>query len=223
MSALRNCRLFRMKLSHHMVLTMTRRWIYLSFLVSLWLVSSWGCLGPSFTSSGPRDLSSGPYLIAEPAELHWLHELSEKQERLIRTCPASPECEGALYTHAVIALFENGANAASELKGVVTHAPSSPFAAAGARWLQVLEMGFPSSSREHAMRAYLSQQVLGELMSAPTVTVQTRSPHAGPSSSFGAPSPALQQRVKDQERHIAELTTQLQMLKRIDQGRMKDR
>lgn len=37
------------------------------------------------------------------------------------------------------------------------------------------------------------------------------------------PTFALQQRVKEQDRRIAELTMQLNMLKHIDQSRMKDR
>jgi len=38
-----------------------------------------------------------------------------------------------------------------------------------------------------------------------------------------SPAPALQHRIKEQEKRIADLTTQLNMLKRLDQDRMEDR
>jgi len=46
-------------------------------------------------------------------------------------------------------------------------------------------------------------------------------PQAPPSASL--PASVLQQRVKEQDKRIDELTTQLNMLKHLDQGRMKDR
>jgi hypothetical protein len=47
-------------------------------------------------------------------------------------------------------------------------------------------------------------------------------PQAPPPSS-ALPASVLQQRVKEQDKRIAELTTQLNMLKHLDQGRMKER
>jgi hypothetical protein len=51
-------------------------------------------------------------------------------------------------------------------------------------------------------------------------------PCSGPGASPAPASPSaavLQERVKEQDKRIIDLTTQLNMLKRIDQGRMKER
>ena len=42
-------------------------------------------------------------------------------------------------------------------------------------------------------------------------------------ASDSPPARALQQRIKEQEKRIADLTKQLNMLKHLDQGRMNDR
>jgi hypothetical protein len=104
-------------------------------------------------------------------------------------------------------LFQDQAHAASEFKRVQTMVSHGALADRTARWLALLDLGMPTSPREVALHQVLSQEVFHDLTGSLDASARE------------TPAPALMQKIKDQERRIADLTRQLEMLKEIDRGR----
>jgi hypothetical protein len=183
----------------------------------VWIASSWGCTALTLSPVEPAS-TSAPFLLADSSDLIALQAMGQKHDGLLQNCGKAKGCEELHYTRGLIALFESGSAATSHFTEVIASAPSSPFAASSARWIHLLETGLSSSSREYALRAELSYQVLNQLLDAEASSPQMTSPRAA-----SRPSAPLQQRVKDQEKKIAELTMQLNLLKHIEQGRLGGR
>lgn len=144
----------------------------LSVMLTLILLSTWGCTTVRTTSSAA--LPSSAYFAADPSDLETLHTLARAQEARIKACHNSVACEQASYTRGLVALFENRADAINIFQELRTTIPDGRYAAESIRWLYLLQERFTPSIHNAALQAQLGQAVLRSLLDGADLTVSRR-------------------------------------------------
>ena len=139
--------------------------------------------------------SAGPFFHLDLNEAKVYRALAREQDLQLATCAQERSCDQAHFSRALLALFENQKTAAKHFQDVIAGSPKSRLAAASSDWLTLLQDAPPEGERHsHLVRA--TQSLIFELLSR-------------------------EQRVKEEltvrEKKLAELSTQLETLKLIDQ------
>jgi hypothetical protein len=179
----------------------------------------WGCT----TVNGTPPPGSAPLFHADAADRVILQTVQREQDALLSTCAQHESCDQVHFTQAMIALFQNGDVAVTSFQKAIAVAPKSPLADSSARWIRFLagrtfqsaSAGEPNEVFNGALavmkglvRTWIEQQRATNasvpLRAVETATNTERTVHT------------LQQRIRDRDKRIAELTDQLSALKQID-------
>ena len=177
----------------------------------------WGCA----TLNDRPDPPPGPVPVFEADETDRVivQSVQRDQETLMNTCAQHQSCDQVHFTRAMIALFQNGDAAATSFKQSIAAAPKGPLADSSTRWLRFL-----TNRTVHSVSAAESNGALAVMKGL----VRTWLEHQWVTSASGplqavdsAKSPKqavhiLQQKIRDRDKQIAELTDQLSALKQID-------
>jgi hypothetical protein len=175
----------------------------------------WGCA----MVNGTQAPSSAPLFEADATDTIIVQSLHREQEALLNTCAQHKSCDQVHFTRAMIALFQNGDAATASFQQAIAVAPKGPFADSSARWVRFLanRASYPDSvDKPHGALAVMKGLVrtwLEQQRSAST-TALLRDEETAKSPKQAVHS--LQQRIRDRDKRIAELTDQLSALKRID-------
>jgi hypothetical protein len=168
-----------------------------------------GMLSGCAMVNGTAPLGSAPLFQAHATDIVILQAIQREQETLLSTCTQHQSCDQVYFTLAMIALFQNGEAAAASFQKAFAVAPNGPFADSSALWIRFLanQTFDPASVREPngallvmkgLVRTWLGQQRV-ETAKSPDLEVHS-----------------LQRRIRNRDKRIAELTDQLNTLKRID-------
>ena len=176
----------------------------------------WGCA----MVNGTPTPGSAPLFQADATDTVILQAVQREQGTLLSTCRQHQSCDQVHFTRAMLALFENGEAAAASFQQAIAVAPNGPFADSSALWIRFLanRTVYPASADEPTgallklmkglVRAWLEPQ---RAASAP-VTLRAEETARSP----GRVVHTLQRGIRDRDKRIAELTDQLNALKRID-------
>lgn len=175
----------------------------------------WGCT----TVNGTPPPGSAPLFQADATDTLILQALQREQEMLLSTCTQDQSCDQVHFTRAMIALFQNGEAATASFQKAIAVAPKGLFADSSGHWIRFLSSrtSHPSSADEPngalavmkgLVRSWLEQQRAASV-SGPLRAVET-------AKNTERAVPALQRRIRDRDKRIAELTDQLSALKQID-------
>ncbi|MCC6964687.1 MAG: hypothetical protein IT391_00200 [Nitrospira sp.] len=152
------------------------------FTLLLLLVS--GCT--TMPSGSSTVLPSSAFFPVDASELKPLQAIAHTQDARMKNCHKGPACEDAYYTRALVALFENRADAITVFQELRTAMPNSRYEIATIGWLNLLQDASLSSSHNKALMVQLKQEVLHNLLDR---------------SEMATAKP-----VKDHDRRVAELT-----------------
>lgn len=181
-----------------------------------------GCGAVHFSSAVPSAAFFNP--TAEDAKR--LSTLTRELDTMAGQCTEPLACDQVHYARALVALFESREAARTSFRRVTNSPPESPLATSSARWLQLLDDDglrlISNPEQQHAFHDVTSHLVrewidrkLNELRDG------DKSSSLGNKNGSAAGDPSivqsLQRQVKERDRRIAELTSQLDALKRIDQ------
>jgi hypothetical protein len=183
-----------------------------------WLLMTgmlWGCA----MVDGTPPPGSAPLFQADATDTVVLQAVHQEQETLLSTCTQHRSCDQVHFTRAMIALFQNREAAAASFRQSIAVAPNGPFADSSARWIRFLtNRTFQPASVDEPngalavmkglVRTWLGQQRVASASVALQAGETARSP--------GLAVHTLQQRIRDRDKRIAELTDQLSALKQID-------
>ena len=191
------------------------------FPLCLCLISSlWGCGG--VTSSIPP--LSSPFFLPTSQDTMRVATLSRELDTRALACLEASACEQVHFARALVSLFENREAAGASFRRVIADNPASPLAASSTLWLHVIgdEATSVSSNDEplsplteitaQLVRDWLDRQ-LAEQKEKPGAL--TNLPDSSVEQSQIVYS--LQKQVRERDRRIAVLRSQLDALKLIDQ------
>ena len=157
------------------------------FSFALWMLIVGGIGGCTTMPSGSTaTLPSSAFFPADPTELKPLQAIAHVQDARMKNCHKGPACEDAYYARALVALFENRADAITVFQELHTAMPNSRYEAATTGWLNLLQDASLSSDQNKALMIQLKQEVLHNLLDRSELTTAKT--------------------VKDHDRRVAELT-----------------
>jgi hypothetical protein len=176
----------------------------------------WGCT----TGNGTTPPGSMPLFQVDATDRALLEVAQREQERLLATCTQHQSCDQVHFTRAMIALFQDGEDAATSFRQAIDIAPNGPFTDSSARWIRFLSgrtFNHASADAPHAallevtrglVRTWLGQQHTASASVALRATATAKTSDQAVHS--------LKQRIRERDKRIAELTDQLSALKQID-------
>ena len=189
------------------------------FPLALCLISSlWGCGG--VTSSIPP--LSSPFFIPTSQDTMRLATLSRELDTRALACLEAPACEQVHFARALVSLFENREAAGASFRRTIADHPSSPLATSSILWLQLLE-NEDTAADDRSPLTEITAQLVRDWMERELAEHRT---HGKPDalttaqeSSVEQPGvvQVLQKQVRERDRRIAILRSQLDALKLIDQ------
>lgn len=154
---------------------------------ALWMLIVGGIEGCTTMPSGSSaTLPSSAFFPVDATELKPLQAIAHAQDARMKNCHKGPACEDAYYTRALVALFENRADAITVFQELHTAMPNSRYEAATTGWLNLLQDASLSSNQNKALMVQLKQEVLHNLLDRSDLTTART--------------------VKDHDRRVAELT-----------------
>lgn len=188
------------------------------FPLGLYLIAFlWGCSGvtPSMTPL------SSPFFIPTSQDTVRLATLSRELDAMALPCIDGPACEQVHFARALVSLFENREAARASFRRVIEDNPSSPLATTSMLWLQVIgdeKLDVSSTDEQHNPLTEIAAQFVRDWMDRqlaekPTVLTNTADSIVEQSQLVQA----LQRQVRERDRRIAVLRSQLDALKLIDQ------
>ena len=183
-----------------------------------WLLMT-AMLGGCAMVNGTPPPSTAPVFQADATDTAILQTVHREQEALLSTCTQHRSCDQVHFTHAMIALFQNGESAAASFRQAIAAAPKGPFADSSASWIRFLanRTFYPDSVDEPngalavmkgLVRTWLGQQRVAN------ASVTVRAEETAQNADLSVHS--LQRRIRSRDKRIAELTDQLSALKQID-------
>ncbi|MCW5797454.1 MAG: hypothetical protein KIT40_03055 [Nitrospira sp.] len=135
----------------------------LCFTLSMMLVG--GLEGCTTMKSGTSTiLPSSAFFPVDASELKPLQAIAHAQDARMKNCHKGPACEDAYYTRALVALFENRADAITVFQELRTAMPNSRYEVATVGWLNLLQDVSLSSHHNKALMVQLKQEVLHNLL-----------------------------------------------------------
>jgi hypothetical protein len=169
---------------------------------------------------GTSPPASSPVFHAEASDKALLHAIQREQEPLLRICAQDQSCDQAHFTQAMLALFQNGEEAAASFRKALAVAPNGPFADSSARWIRFLAHRPASSASadepQSALLGVMKGLVRTWLSQPRTARTTATGRTLETAKSQDVAVPILQRQIRDGEKRIAELTDQLSALKQID-------
>ena len=193
------------------------------FLLGFWIISSaWGCSG--LTPSGSP--LSAPFFIPTSEDTTRLATLSHELDTRALQCAEAFTCEQVHFARALVSLFENKEAATASFLRVIDDNPSTSLAASSKLWLRLIgengTAGTPTEEQQSPLREITAQLVrdwmerqLAEYTNSGTTGALTNT------EDFRADQlrvvQVLQKQVRERDRRIAVLRSQLDALKLIDQ------
>lgn len=142
-----------------------------------------GCT--TMKSGSSTTLPSSAFFPVDASELKPLQAIAQVQDVRIKNCHKGAACEDAYYTRALVALFENRADAITVFQELRTAMPNSRYEVATMGWLNLLQDASLSSNHNKALMVQLKQEVLHNLLDRSEI--------------------ATARPVKDHDRRVAEL------------------
>jgi hypothetical protein len=164
--------------------------------------------------------------IPTAADTERLATVSRELTTLAAQCVEPMVCDQVHYTRGLVALFESREAAQTFFRRVTNATPPGPLAAPSALWLHLLDEGgvrWISNDQQESVFTEITAQFvrewidrkLGELRNGE----KTGSLAHGPDPAIGESSvvQSLQRQIRERDKRIAQLTSQLEALKVIDQ------
>jgi hypothetical protein len=177
----------------------------------------WGCATLNDT---PMPLpGSAPVFQADETDAVIVQAVQRDQEALLNTCAQHQSCDQVHFTRAMIALFQNGDAAAASFQQAIAIAPKGPFADSSTRWLRFLTnrtVHSASADESNGALAVMKGLVRTWLEHQWVTSVPSPLPAADSAKSPKQAVHTLQQKIRDRDKRIAELTDQLSALRQID-------
>jgi hypothetical protein len=188
--------------------------------LGLLILSIWGCGGVTPSTSPASSPLFSPTIEDTTRLAPMRHELDRRASR----CVDASSCEEVHFARALVSLFENQEAACASFQYVIDHSPASPLAASSKLWLELVGKeeavsGLTNDQRRISLselvaqfvrdwlERHLSEQVKPEaLTTAQDSTVEQTRVTQG-----------LQKQLRERDRQIAVLRSQLEALKQIDQ------
>lgn len=164
-------------------LTMSKGTVLCFTLLVLIVGGIQGCT--TMKSGSSTILPSSAFFPLDPSELKPLQAIAHVQDVRMKNCHKGPACEDAYYTRALVALFENRADAITVFQELRTAMPNSRYEVATKGWLNLLQDASLSSNHNKALMIQLRQEVLRNLLDRSEI--------------------ATARAVKDQDRRVVEL------------------
>jgi hypothetical protein len=188
------------------------------FPVSMVMLSSLSGCSEVLLSSAP----SAPFFIPTPEDTRRLAALTHELDTMALACLEASACEQVHFARALVSLFENREAACASFRRAIADNPSSPLASSSALWLQLLENEKPAADDRSPLTEITAQFVRDwlERQLAEHTTYGKPSALTNAQDSTVEQSGAvqvLQKQVRDRDRRIAILRSQLDALKLIDQ------
>ena len=188
------------------------------FPVSLVILNSLvGCGGVSLSSA-----PSAPFFIPTQEDTRRLAVLTHELDTMALACLEAPACEQVHFARALVSLFENREAAGASFRRVIADTPSSPLAASSILWLQLLG-NEATATDDRSPLTEITAQFVRDWMERELAEHRT---HGKPSALTTAQDSSVEQsrvvqvlhkHVRERDRRIAILRSQLDALKLIDQ------
>ena len=166
-------------------------------------------------------LSTAPFLPSTQDDQAVAAQITREMDALASTC-RDEACDQVHYTRGLVALFESREAAQTSFRRVSQAAPHNPFAVSSAAWLHLLEGGTWESLPQQQAVIDVTTQLIREWIARKLE--ELREDKKTPASLTKSTSvieakgaKALQRQLRDRDRRIAELMSQLETLKAIDQ------
>jgi len=188
------------------------------FPVSLIILSSLAGCGGIPLSSAP----SAPFFLPTPEDTRRLAALTHELDTMALACLEAPACEQVHFARALVSLFENRDAARASFRRAIADNPSSPLASASMLWLQLLgneETAADDRSPLTEITAQFVRDWLERQLAEHTTHGRSGALTNAQDSSVEQSGivQVLQKQVRDRDRRIATLRSQLDALKLIDQ------
>ncbi|HEY6084089.1 MAG TPA: hypothetical protein VIU63_01755 [Nitrospira sp.] len=90
-------------------------------------------------SWAPDSPASQPYFTVEPVDAKAMHALAKKQDTIVAKCAEHNSCDHALFTRALMGLYESRDVASKYFEKVIAASPRSQLASSSRLWLQLLQ------------------------------------------------------------------------------------
>ena len=190
------------------------------FPLALCLLGSlWGCGGVLRPSSATP---SAPFFIPTPEDTRRLATLTHELDTMALVCLEAPACEQVHFARALISLFENREAACASFRRAIADNPSSPLASSSVLWLQLLGNEETAADDQNPLTG-ITAQFIRDWMER---QLAERTTHEKPGALTTAQDSSvdqsgvvqvLQKQVRERDRRIAILRSQLDALKLIDQ------
>lgn len=186
----------------------------------LLLSSSWGC-GAMTLSSQPL---SAPFFSPTQEDTARLATFTRELDTMAARCVSPLACDQVHFSRALVALFESREAARTSFRRVISANPSSPLAASSTSWLQLIGEGgvqFVSNNEQQSALIDITAQLIRDWMDRQLAEHRnegksTLSNKRDPPAEEPGIVQGLQKQVRERDRRIAELTSQLDALKMID-------
>jgi hypothetical protein len=191
---------------------------YIRNTLCLLVLAVWGCA----TNLWPTVQTPAPFFHPTSEDSTQLAALASELDTLAMDCAAEGTCEDRVhFARALVSLFENREAARASFEQVISLHPSSALAASSALWLDLLKtdrrMSSPDNPQQRllmdltaqSIREWVARQGISRTSPLKTGSIKAANVHA------------LHKQVQDRDRHIAELRSQLEALKVIDQDQQE--
>jgi hypothetical protein len=187
------------------------------WLICLWLaIVVWGC-SEVIRSALP---SSAPFFVPTSEDAERLARVRHELDTKALHCMEAANCEQVYFARALAGLFENQEAARASFRQVIEHNPGSPLATTSQRWLRLIEDDETVTSHSpwtdivaEFVREWMERQVTDKpaalMATEDTLAEQTRVVHGVVQ--------VLDTQLRERDRQIAELRSQLEALRLIDQ------
>jgi len=201
-------------------MVMRRRQVLL--VISLVFISGCGSITPA-----PSSLSS-PLFTPTAEDTQRVAMLAHELDNQALTCLEASTCEEVHFARALVSLFESQEAASASFRRAIENSPSSALSASSRLWLELIN---DEGSQLHLMNgsqppvlALMAQLIRGwmtrELADhAKPKQVTEPATHQNTVAEFSVVVRALQKQVRERDRRIAILQSQMEDLKLIDEDR----
>jgi hypothetical protein len=188
------------------------------WVICLWLtIAVWGCSGV-MPSALP---SSAPFFAPTSEDAERLARVAHELDTKALTCTQDANCEQLSYARGLVSLFENQEAARASFRQVIEHNPGSPLAITSQRWLRLI--GDDETVTSHSpwtdivaefLRDWMERQVTAE---EPTALMTTEDALVEQTRVVHGVVQVLDKQLRERDRQIAALRSQLEALKLIDE------
>jgi len=183
--------------------------------ILLLMASLWGC--SSAVTLAPSPLTS-PFFPPTAEDAKRVEVLTHELDNQAVHCLEASNCAEVHFARALVSLFENQQAASLSFRHAIEDAPSGALSDSSRLWLQLM-----NDEAVDVSRAKGSQQIILRLMAYTVREWMTRelAEHRKQTGDSLGVVRALQKQVRERDRRIAVLQSQMEDLKTIDQDQEK--